>query len=126
MKQFIIAVIIIAIIVAISLSVSFYIDSGCDRLETIALDMIQLARDDKPDEVMQKSYEFEKEYSRMSGVLDYTANTFDQRTLEVSYRQMIAYLRSDQLGDATAELEELQNALKVLRETEKLSPVTIF
>lgn len=126
MKQFIIALLIIAVVLAAAFSISFYIETNFETLDTLASEMFELAQAQQLDQALEKSEQFEREYERISGVLDYTANTMDQTKLEVAYRKLTAYLRAGQLGDGAVALEELHSALAAMRESEKFSLITIF
>lgn len=126
MKQFIIALLIIAVVLAAAFSISFYIETNFETLDTLASEMFELAQAQQLDQALEKSEQFEREYERISGVLDYTANTMDQTKLEVAYRKLAAYLRAGQLGDGAVALEELHSALAAMRESEKFSLITIF
>ena len=125
MKQFIIALFIITAILAAAFSISFYIEVNFKTLDTLASEMFDLAQAQQLDRALEKSEQFEQEYERISGVLDYTANTMDQTKLEVAYRKLVTYLRG-QLADGAAALEELHSALTAMRESEKFSLITIF
>lgn len=126
MKQFIIALFIITAILAAAFSISFYIEVNFKTLDTLASEMFDLAQAQQLDRALGKSEQFEQEYERISGVLDYTANTMDQTKLEVAYRKLVTYLRAGQLADGAAALEELHSALTAMRESEKFSLITIF
>ena len=126
MKQFLIALLIIAVILIAAFSISYYIEVNFEKLHDIAAETLDLAQRDQMDEALAKSQEFEAEYNRVCGVLDYTANTLDQEKLEVAYRKMVTYLKAGQIGDCAAAFEELHRALEAMRESEKFSPVTIF
>ena len=126
MKQFIIALLIIAAVLAAAFSIFFYIETNFENLYNIGAQTIELVKEERLDDAFSKLKEFESEYKRICRILDYTANTLDQQKLEIAYWKMVSYLKTGQLGDCIAAFEELRLALNAMCESESFSFITIF
>lgn len=126
MKQFLVAIFLIAFILTASFGVSAFINSHCDSLEKEAVVFYLSAKEGNTATANAASQKFSKELTHMFSVLYFTANHHDLTTLEVAFRQLRSFIEDEEFADASVALITLRDSLRTLRMTEQVSLINIF
>ena len=111
----------IIIILTASYIAAAYVGVTCSRLEILATEVIDSAEQGNEALCTAKHMLFKNNFSKLHGVLVFTANHFDFNNAELSYDRLWEYVKAGEFFEAKAELASLHNALLALQVAESLA-----